>query len=589
MELVWRILPAVRPRERERFAVFLGLGGALALAQTVGTVAAESLFLARVGADALPATFVLASLVTTAASVAYSIRVGKARNDDVLVELLAIAALLTAAGGAAVWLQAPAAPTALLCLLIASQAILLGHFSELASDCFDRLSSKRIMPLFTAGLSVGAAAGGALAVGLSLALPDEALVAAWSLLLFAILLWLRVARGRIRRWAPLGLEEDARSLDGARSAVRVLRSSPLGRLLIISAVLMVGAATVTRLLYSQTIAAAFPDERELASFLGSYLAIANLAQVALPLWIVPALIARLGVPTANLIHPMLSFGFSMGLAVSQQLPIAVAARVNAEVLENTLASPIRSLVYEALPARLAARAGAFLGGVVVQAALSLAGAALLLARGFDPARLAVLAGVLALACLLGHLRMRRAYVGSLIGELRAGRLDLGAIGGELGRGEVLRLEALWDQLVRAPDARALRTLVELAPFLAARGFDGPLRAALGHESAALRAACIDALAHGGESGIPESALAEALADPDAGVRLAALHALPAQAADRNVFAARIWALQSDSLPAIAAGAAARLGVAGEPALRAMLREGDPVRAAAALDALPPSL
>jgi hypothetical protein len=591
MDLVWRILPTVRPRERERFAFFLGLGGALALAQTVGLTAAESVFLSRVGAAALPVTFVLASGITTAASFLYAIRVGQARNDDVLIELLAVAVLLSAGVGVAMWLQAPYAPTALLCLQIGAQAILLNHFAELAGDCFDRLASKRVTPLFTAGLSLGAAGGGALAVGLSRTLPAEALVAAWGLLLLGILLWMRLSRTRIRRWAPLGLEEDARSLEGARAAARYLQRSPLGRLLVISAVLMVATATVTRVLYSGTFENAFPDERALASFLGTYLAVTNLVQVVIPLWIVPALIARIGVPSANLIHPTLSFVTSIGLALSQQLPTALLARVNAEVLENALAAPVRNLVYEALPARLSARAGAFLGGVVIQAALSLAGGALLLASGFAPAMLALFGAALALAYLLGHLRLRRAYVVSLVEELRSGRLDLGAIGSELGRGEASRLAGLWQQLVQTPDEGALRTLVELAPFLAARGFDRPLLDALHHPVARLRAACLRALAqgNGAEARIPPGVLVEALGDADPSVCLAALGALPADAAARDVFVLPLRTLQHDPLPAVAAGAASRLGPAGETVLRAMLRSADAAHVVAAMDALPEAL
>jgi hypothetical protein len=269
--------------------------------------------------------------------------------------------------------------------------------------------------------------------------------------------------------------------------------------------------------------------------------------------------------------------------------------VNAEVLETSLASPVRNLVYDALPERLSARAGAFVGGVVIQAALSLAGGALLLARHFEPAMLALFGAGLALAYLAGHLRLRRAYVGSLVEELRSGRLDLGAVGGELGMGEASRLAALWEQLVRTPDERAsrtlderaLRTLVELAPFLAARGFDRPLLDALHHPVARLRAACLRALARGDGAGagippspaerISPSLLAEALADPDPSVRLAALDALPDDTAEREVFALPLRRLQHDAVPGVAASAAARLGRDGDAVLREMLCDDDIAR------------
>lgn len=61
MQRLSRILPAVRPAERGRFLFFFALVGLLFLAQTVGLVAAEAIFLARNGSAALPSAFVAAA------------------------------------------------------------------------------------------------------------------------------------------------------------------------------------------------------------------------------------------------------------------------------------------------------------------------------------------------------------------------------------------------------------------------------------------------------------------------------------------------------------------------------------------------
>ena len=53
-ELFWRVLPDVRSDERSRFLFFAGLFTLISLAQTVGLVGTESLFLARLGAGYLP-------------------------------------------------------------------------------------------------------------------------------------------------------------------------------------------------------------------------------------------------------------------------------------------------------------------------------------------------------------------------------------------------------------------------------------------------------------------------------------------------------------------------------------------------------
>lgn len=591
MELLWRIVPAVRTGERERFLLFGALHAALGLTLTVGLTAAESLFLSRFGADALPATFVVASLVTTAASFLYAIRLGQAHNDRVFAELLAISALAAAPLAAAAWAQVAFASTALLCLQIAAQAILSNHLSELTGDCFDRLASKRVTPLFTAALSLGAAGGGALAVALSRRLPAEALATAWTLLLLMQLAGVLAARSRIRRWSPLGLEEDVRSLDGVRAAARHLRSTRLGRLLVLSAVLLVASGTVLRYLYSDVLVREFPEPRALAEFLGAYLALTNLAQIVIPLWIAPWLVLRLGVPTANLVHPLLSLCSSIGLAVSQHLPAAIGARLTAELADTTFAGPVRGLVASALPDRLSARAGAFLSGVVVQLALSAAGAALLVAQRFDLLDLAAIAALFSLLYLAAHVRMRPAYVGSLVDELRAGRLDLAAIGGELGRGEVSRLALLWEQLVGSPDPRSLRMLAELAPFLAARGIHAPLLEALSHPNPELRAASLDALATVADAraSIPRERLEAALGDDDVRVRRAALRTLPGSRAEDATFGAALRRLLDDPAADVAAEAASRLGPEGEAALARMAAAADPARATEALRRLPETL
>jgi ATP/ADP translocase len=95
---LWRLLPAVRTAERGRFLFFASLYGLLTLAQTVGLVGAEAFFLGRSGAEALPRTFVIASLTTVLASLAYAAVVGRARNDGLFVAMLLTTAALLGAG-----------------------------------------------------------------------------------------------------------------------------------------------------------------------------------------------------------------------------------------------------------------------------------------------------------------------------------------------------------------------------------------------------------------------------------------------------------------------------------------------------------
>lgn len=154
---MWRLLRSVRVAERERFAFFIGLGALMAVAQMLGQAGSESLFLARLGAAHLPATFVMASLTTVAASLLYALRVGRARNDRVLVELLVVAALAVSLAAFAVRERSAPGLGALYCLFFATQAVLTNHYWTLVGDFFDTLAAKRMVPLDSRSVAHSAA------------------------------------------------------------------------------------------------------------------------------------------------------------------------------------------------------------------------------------------------------------------------------------------------------------------------------------------------------------------------------------------------------------------------------------------------
>ena len=65
-ELFWRLFPDVRSHERSRLLFFGGLAALATLAQTLGLVGSEALFLSRFGAERLPETFIAAALLSLA-------------------------------------------------------------------------------------------------------------------------------------------------------------------------------------------------------------------------------------------------------------------------------------------------------------------------------------------------------------------------------------------------------------------------------------------------------------------------------------------------------------------------------------------
>ena len=584
---LWRLLPDVRAGEYDRFLFFAGLVALLSLAQTLGLAASEALFVAKLGAAALAPGFIAASLVTVLLSLVYAVRVGVLRNDVLFVRWLAGAAVVLAATTAATAAGVEAAYPALLCLWYALQAILLNHFWTFASDYFDTLASKRLFPLFTAGTSLGGAAGGLLAIGLSSAAGPVALVGAWSLALGAAALVVFLFRTRLRRWGPLVAEErDESSLEALRGAGRFVRTSPLARWLVVSVLGMVLALFLAQFVYLEIFVLRFPDPVQLATFLSVYLFASNLVELAVELWLTPWLIRRGGVAGANLAHPMLMLGAFGLLAVRFDLGSAIGARAARELLENGIAMPVRSLVYNALPARLRGRMRALLEGIVFYAGMSLAGVVLLAFPRPEPIWLCMGGALAALAYLLANLRTRRAYLETLVAQLRAGRLDLADVGAGIGAWEASRLAALWEPLLRAEGERPSPGLLGLAPLLAQRGILDPLMRAASHPSAGVRRASIGALAGAGAA---DAVLALALDDADAGVRLAALRGLARPGGDAEFLAARARELLHDADPRVRAEAALHAGAEGVVALEAMAASETGEEAVAAFAVAPAAL
>src|SRR6202008_3144138 len=145
-------------------------------------------------------------------------------------------------------------------------------------------------------------------------------------------------------------------------------------------------------------------------------------EIGLELWVTPWLIRHYGVAGSHVVHPALTVASFGALFAAPGLVTAIAARANREMVENAVAQPARTLVFNALPSRFRGRIRAFLEGVVPYGGMSAAGA-LLLALGTPDLRALAAAGSgAALVYLVANLSARRAYLDALIEGIRTGRL-----------------------------------------------------------------------------------------------------------------------------------------------------------------------
>lgn len=593
------LFPQVRAPERARFAFFLLLSLLLNLAQTVGLVLSESLLLAHHGPAALPLSFIIAAVTTVLGSLLYALGVHRAKNDRYFIRLLLGLILLLLGAWAGLEEQLPGVYFVLVALFYLSQCILTNHYWTFTGDFFDTLASKRLFPLFVVGASLGGMMGAFLVSALGPFLRSETQLLLWPAFLCLAMLLLRGSRRLLRRWGPLELEEaDETSISEMRNAAKYLRQSRLGQQLVVSCACMILAAFLGQYLYSSIILASYPDSEQLSAFLGRLLAITNGLEIVVELAVTPWLIRTLGVANANQVHSAATCLGFLGICVSPSLYTAVVLRATRESLENAVASPIRGLVYNALPARSRGRVRAFLEGLVTYAAMALAGSLLwVVGSGAKPASWMYGLGFTAAALyFLSNVAVRTSYLRTMIDEVQAGRLDLEELSGGFAASEVQRLTNLWQDLCREASESPDPALLRLSQTLGSRQAWSPLVevAARAGVPSWLRRTCLQALA---QPGWPRDwrLLQECAGRPEAEVRLAALRAVGEL--KPGLVPAWLVACMQDSQMEVRALAAALLislpkgQEAGEArqCLLGMLADGEPPTVVAALRNTPLSL
>ena len=590
--VIWtRLFSSVRQHERDRFLFFFLLSGLLVLGQTLGLVGVESLLLAELGAGVLPLAFLLASCVTVLGSLLYAFGVDSARNDNYFIRiLLGLGAAIALAAVLARF--APALRSvmlvALFCLYYVNFAVCTNHYWTFTGDFFDTLGSKRLFPIFTVGSSLGGLLGGVIAT-LVANQPGGAEALLWGWVGCSILAagWLRHHKGPLRRWGPLEIEEaDETSMDGMRSSIRYLRNSRLGRLMVLSALFMVTSLFVAQYLYSSLFVANFPDPDDLALFFGIFLASANALEILLEIAVTPFLLRRFGIANTNLAHPTLTLVAFLGLGLLPGLGSAIFARLNRETLENALGSPVRNLIFNALPARLRGRMRAFLEGMVVYSGMAFAGLFLLIWEQLSVTSQGVSTflclGGFALGCgfWITNYSLKKDYLEQLLQAIREGRVELSHSSSTLETLPSRRLVQLWKALTKS--SAQLPVLEELSRALIERHVLRPLQESFEDDDARVRLVCLQALVSLG----PIQAdlyLRQALCDRSPKVRLYAI---------RNLTPAALGLVPAslqDEDPQVRAEAASRSRPPSLETLEAMVTSKEVQERVAALSKLPTEL
>jgi hypothetical protein len=396
------------PTEDRRPALRLGsVIGLFSVGDFLIEGAVTSVFLARVGAEHLPAALAGRAVSEALFSVAFA-RFAPALGPRRALATLA-AGSAVALGIAAALLGSAAGVIAAFVVASTVARLKVIHFGVLALAELPGAAAARALPAVYACARVGAIAAGPL---LAIVASHEVRVAValGALVYGAGFVVLRSERSE----APPS-ELSARSLPFAEEPVPSEGGGTLAanaRALMISILVGAVALAVGRLALttqSGAILEAHYDEAALARVFGVYFALANLLGLVLQLGLVGRVLRAGGLPWLNTGWSALYVSAQVLLALGPAVvPVALGARLVESELRNTARTPVANLLYEGLPPERRAGARTWVIGVAIPLASLAAGAALALSSRTS-ALLSVVGVTAAIVLLAATLAQNRAW------------------------------------------------------------------------------------------------------------------------------------------------------------------------------------
>lgn len=431
MTLSFQRLFHVLPEERGKVLHFALLAGLLQTGVAIGTTAADSLFLAHLGAGRLPIVYLGMPVVMVCYAPVYSLLLERLGIDRLV--QLTLAALVC--GGTALGLAnslAGAQPPAWLLYVGKFYAgmwfiALYTLFWNFADACFSLRDGKRLYGIVAAGGSLGGIAGSGCVSALAHLIDPGRMYLAWAA---CALLTMPVFANLRRSHQPIESEHHDEAEAGGRQPVLrvVLATFRESRFALWVTVLCFAAVSLTALLefLAMGVLSEGRTAGELAALLGRLQALAYVLTLVINLVLFSRVVGSLGVPTTAAILP-LAYLAGFGLLYFQPGPVAaiVAFYAYQAVLPGIDYNNV-NLLFNAVPARAKAILRTFVEAMAEPLATAFTGVVLLsLATRLGASHLAI-AGVLAAAGALAiALLLRVEYVTALAENLRRDWLNFG--------------------------------------------------------------------------------------------------------------------------------------------------------------------
>jgi MFS family permease len=405
-------------------ALVVTAGGVFALASAgaaMAQAAADGLFLAEIGRDALGIALALSSALLAVVLAVTGGLADRLERRRVLGTLAMVSAAVLA-GLAALVAIAPAA-SAWLTYIGGKQ---LAAATDLAfwvviAERVDARRSQRLVPILAATGGAGAALGALIVIPLaSVAGPRGVLLGATVALVLAGLGAARLPASRRVAAAPANLRAlVVRSwTDGARAVGRYPLARHLAVVVAIAGVF--GSLAYTALGFA--VAQRGGSASELASVFAIVRGAGQVVTLVLQVAVAPRLLARLGTGRALLLAPLVAIAAACGLVIAPILALAIATQVSARVMDASIETPAEKLAQTLLPTLVRGRVAGFLDGTAKRAGAVIGGVIAAILAGAPLAFYASVA-VVALAWGLAARRIARELPGLAIEHVAGERVD----------------------------------------------------------------------------------------------------------------------------------------------------------------------
>lgn len=521
----------IRPGEAKLVGFVAALFAFLELGRNIGANAADGLFLIRFGAEYLPLMTILLGGLAFIITLSYTIGLSRFKKSIFFVLVLGMFGAVLLIERAVLFFDwSPLYP--IIWLTINIMSFVLGTLMwNIAAEVCDARQAKRLFSLFTSAGILGGVVGNLITGPLAETLGTENLLVLYAIVLLAGLAFSReIARHYFR--PAVARPAGTNWIDDLRVGFDYVRSSHLMHLIALSSIFFSILYFSVYIPFSKVAAVTYPNEADLAGFLGLVSGAITVITLVVSLFIANRLYVRIGIVNAVLILPITYFiGFVL-FAVNGTIVIAVAVRMSQMIVLNGLASAAWSAFFNVVPPEKRSQVQSFDGGVTAQIGTVLSGLLPLIASQFMTTTQIFIAGMLA-ALVTGYLvwRMRHDYGVALVEALRAGFLDVFTAtrrGFQSMNTDANTRRALLDGLNDALPARR-RLAAEVLGKMDDRGAIEPLKHALGDSDVDVRCAAIDALVQLDARQAVES-IAKRVNDSDAAVRARALDGLCALSA-----------------------------------------------------------